>query len=575
MSRVLFRFAAVLVLLGAGAAYLAGRPQASRPNVLLVTIDTLRPDAVGEGKGTPAIDGFVASATRFRRARSVAPLTLTAHMSMFTGLSPAAHAIHDNVTTPLPPREHRPFPLIAEELKDAGYRTAAFVASAALAPASGVAGGFDLYDCPTEREEQAASYVPGEKRVLAAVEWIRSAARDRPWFVWVHLYDPHAPYHLFPGDDLRPATRDRESLAALYAGEVCRADAALGALLASIDRATVVLVASDHGEGLGEHGEAEHGPLCYGATIDAFLAVRAPGFRPGTVDDGLRSLVDVAPTLRSLCGLPSRTSDGSDLAGPPHGTLVAESLIAWRMHGWGQCFSVTDGVFTLVESGSRLELFDRRTDPHETRPLPLTLPAYEKLDRALEGFRSSVAAAAYDGDPFTSIPAYGTLRRHVSGYLPRHENAKLRDPRAHLAAWMSCATVPGIIRMALQRRDPRPLNEALRRIARLEKEAPGSPRIPYHRAAVYGALGQLTGERSWLSLAAWAELDAIGKGYADPGSVRMLIGYATASGDREVVHALGRERAALRLDRETAAALARALVWAESGSEPSALRAAR
>jgi hypothetical protein len=403
--------------------------------------------------------------------------------------------------------------------------------------------------------------------VKAAIEWIRSAPRDRPWFVWVHIYDPHAPYHSFPGDGARAASRDGDSLAALYAGEVRRADAAFEKLIAAVDPSTVVVVASDHGEGLGEHDEAEHGPLCYGTTVDTFLAVRAPGFRAGAVDDGLRSVADIAPTLRSLCGLAPRQADGADLAGPPHTTLIAESLIAWRMHGFGQCFSATDGFFTLVESGSRLELFDRRKDPHETKPLPLSLPAYEQLDRALEAFRSAGGAAAYEGDPFSSIPPYGTLRRHVSGYLPRHENAKLPDPRAHLAAWMSCETVPGIVHMALLRRDPRLLDEALRRITRFEKEAPGSPRVGYHRAAVYAALGQLRGDRSWLSQAAWAELDAIGKGYGDPGPVRMLLGYATASGDRDVVRALGQQRDALRLDPDTASTLARALAWAEGERE--------
>lgn len=509
----------------------------ARPNVLIVTIDTLRPDAIGEG--TPAIGAFLESATTFDHARTVAPLTLVAHVSMFTGLMPQRHAIHDNVTEPLPPRGARGFPLLAEEMRDAGYATAGFAASAALAPATGIAGGFEVYDCPTAGEGAGGDgYVVGEERVRAAIEWMRGAPGGRPWLVWVHLYDPHAPYRPFPGDAARPASHDGDAPAALYAGEVRRADAAFERLVEAAGPDTVVVLASDHGEGLGEHGEVEHGPLCYGSTIDVLLAVRAPGFRAGVRDTELRSVADLAPTVRNLCGLEARDADGRDLRGAGHATLVAESLISWRMHNWGQALAVTDGRFTLVESGARLELFDRISDPHETFPRPLTLPAYETLDRALEAFRSTGSAPAHEGEMYASVPPYGLVRRDVSGYLSRHENARLPDPRALLDPWMSMEAVPVIVRMALDRKDPAPLNEAFRRITRMEHAEPRSPRIPHYRAAVFAALAEITGERAWYAQAAWAQFDAIDKGYTSAGSIRLLLQYAAAGEDRDVLCAL-------------------------------------
>jgi len=542
---------AVILLLVLGAC--SRTPE--HPSVLVVTIDTLRADAVGHGRGTPAIDGFLRAAAHFPNARTVAPLTLPAHVSLFTGLIPAHHGIHDNVTEPLPARAARPFPLLAEEYRDAGYATAAFVARAVLAPETGLAGGFDVYECPAAGDASLddAGEVVAEERIRDAIAWMRERP-EGPWFAWVHLYDPHTPYLPYPGDAARPGTTPGEPLAALYAGEVRRADAAFEQLLAAAGKDTIVVLASDHGEGLGEHEEMEHGPLCYGTTVDLVLALRAPGLRSDA--KGLRSITDVAPTLRRLCNLPAQESDGGRLDGPPHDTLVSESLFLWRIHGWGQCFSVSDGRHTLVESGPRQELFDRRDDPGEREALPLTLPAYEKLDRALSRFRSAQLQQA-DGDVFSSIPAYGVLRRDDSRYLPRHENAQLLDPQANLRTWMAMETVPGIIRVALDRKDPAPLHQALALLADLERKTPTSPRVPHYRAGVCQALAKLTGDPSWYGKAAWAELDAIGKGY-DRKTIGPAIEFAVEAKDpaalRKLVELLTERRR--KLDAETAAALA-------------------
>jgi arylsulfatase A-like enzyme len=504
-----------------------------RPNVLVVTIDTLRPDALGPG--TPAIQAFFREATRYPRARTVVPLTLPSHTSMFTGLFPMRHGIHDNVTEPLPPAEQRAFPLLAEQFRDAGYATAAFVSRAVLARQTGIAGGFDVFECPVWEEQQAE--VVGEDRIKGAIAWMKGARRGKPWFLWVHFFDPHAPYLPYPGDGVRAPSRPEDPDRLLYEGEVRCTDAAFEKLLREVPRDTIVVVCSDHGEGLYAHGESTHGPLCYSSTIDAVLAVRAPGFTRGAVDSGLRSVADVTPTLRALCGLPALSADGLDLKGPGHETLVAESLLTWSTHGWGQCFAVTDGLFTLVESGPRLELFDRREDPGETLPLALDHPAYEKLDRALEAFRGGPVATG-EGDLFPSVSPYGELRLRGIRYLSRADNARLLDPVKHLKSWAMLAAIPPLVRLCLERRDAAPLENALRVVDDIERKSPGTPRIDHSRAEIHAAYGEITGDPAHYVEAARAELKAIEKGYVQAETILPAISYCLKASEAEVFRAL-------------------------------------
>ncbi|MCK6458398.1 MAG: sulfatase [Planctomycetes bacterium] len=543
----------LLVLLAA-----CGGKAPERPNVLVVTIDTLRPDALGAG--TPAINAFFREATRFPAARTVVPLTLPAHTSIFTGLHPSDHGIHDNVTEPLPPREKRPFPLLAEQFRDAGYATAAFAARPVLAAPTGIASGFDLYDCPLNEGiwQEEGGYVPAEERVRAPLAWIEGRAPGKPWFVWVHFFDPHAPYRAFPGDAQRAPTREGDSLAARYAGEVRRVDAAIEKLLREVPGGTVVVLASDHGEALHEHEEPTHGPLCYGSTIDAVLAVRGGGFAKGAEDRGLRSVMDIAPTLRRICGLAAVEGEGRDLSGPPHETLVAESLFTWAIHGWGQAFSVTDGDFSLVEGGSSVEFFDRRKDPGETVPLPFSHPAYEKLDRALERFRSRSWSAG--GDLLASVPPYGELRRHGGGYLSRHENKKLRSPRAYLRYWAMLEGIPPLIKACSARRDAAPLSAALRTLEEIQKAIPESPRVDHYRAGVLAAMAEINGVPAKYGEAAWADLAAIEKGYVQDETILPTISYCVAAPDAEALRTLLRllKRSGRAPTKEAGQALAEA-----------------
>ena len=203
----------------------------SRPNVLVVTLDTTRYDAMGPH--TPSFNALAARGVQFRHAYATVPQTLPSHASMFTGLYPAGHGVHEN-GRPL----HEKHPLIAEKLKNAGYATGAFVSAFALAKRFGLARGFDVYDEPSLPERNA------KETTDRALAWLSSQSAG-PLFLWVHYYDPHYPY-----------TPD-------YRGEVAFMDAELGRLVAAFEGKgdAAIIVLADHGEGLGEHGEQQHGNL--------------------------------------------------------------------------------------------------------------------------------------------------------------------------------------------------------------------------------------------------------------------------------------------------------------------------
>jgi arylsulfatase A-like enzyme len=416
--------AAVLLLVRGG----AGAP----PSVLLVTVDTMRADAYGED--TPALAELAARGRRFTAARTPVPLTLPGHATAMTGLLPAAHGLRDNTAAPLAPAAERGFPLLAEELAAAGYATAAFVASDVLDRRYGLDSGFSEYRSPPPPAPGQPRFgaLTAEEQVARVLRWLDARPKDRPFFVWLHLWEPHDPYEPWAGDARRAGTAETDPPAELYRGEVRRADAALEAVLARVDpERTVVVVTSDHGESLGEHGEATHGHLCHGATMRVPLVLAGPGVPAGT-EARPCSLEDVAPTLRRLCGLAPRPGDGRDLLDlPPRRVLVGESLYANRLYGWAQVTSAADGSHSLVDAGPRVELFDLAADPGETAPLPLEHPAYEELDRAIVAYRGRHPAPpgevlAPEGTP------YGSLRMPRDRFLPPAENAALPDVRDHL-----------------------------------------------------------------------------------------------------------------------------------------------
>ena len=364
MSRVLLAFACVLAAAGS-ASHRAPDGANRRPlGVLLVTLDTARADRLSPygfvGARMPHLERLAREGVLFEQAFSVAPLTLPAHVSLFTGLLPPSHAVRDNADEPLSAAHST----LAERLQARGFKTGAFVGSVVLQSDRGLAQGFDTYrDVPSQPGAPSMRQRPGNLVVDEAIEWLEGT-RGAPFLLWAHLYDPHAPYD--PPDPYRRAHADP------YVGELLFADAQLGRLLAALDRLhladrTIVVVTGDHGEGLGDHGEDTHGLLVYDSVLRVPLIVRAPAIRPRRIADVAR-LIDVAPTVLDLLGLDGPPSDGTSLVRALNGGRLdleayAESLYPARM-GRAPLHALREGRFKLID-GPQPELYDLERDPFE------------------------------------------------------------------------------------------------------------------------------------------------------------------------------------------------------------------
>ncbi len=417
--------AAVFPLLpGCGSEAPAGN---ARKNLLVVSVDTLRYDAVGfMGKSpspTPALDALAAESVVFEEAYTVAPVTLPAHTSLLTGLYPSAHGIRDNGDKRLPPSAET----LAELLAAEGYRCEAAVAAFVLNQCFGLDQGFEEYYAPSRgmsSMELAVPQVPGNEiveRALAAIDAL--AADERPFFYFVHLYDPHAP-HDAPGVDRSG------SKSARYEGDVRFTDVQLSRLFSGLKARglwedLVVLFTADHGEGLEDGKEETHGFFVFDQTMRVPLVLRHPDLSPARVE-GVVSLVDVVPTLLELLEvLPPRDLDGVSLADAARGTepvaertIAIESYLPYLSNGWSPFQGAVRGRHKLIRS-KRLELYDRVADPAEEKNLfreddatarelrgeveRLFDPSRHKLEREVVELDASdrelMAALGYAGTP--------------------------------------------------------------------------------------------------------------------------------------------------------------------------------
>lgn len=328
----------------------AETPSASKPSILLVTLDTTRFDAIGAG--TPSFNALAARSRNFQYAYATAPQTLPSHSSMLTGLYPGGHGVHENARY-LGAQQ----PLAQEKLAAAGYRTAAFVSAFPLARRFGLARGFETYDDATD---------PGvaERNAKAttdrAIVWLQNA--NGPVFLWVHYYDPHYPYV--------PSYRD----------EITNMDAQLGRLLAAYERVAgekAIVVAADHGEGLGDHGEAEHGNLLYQSVMHVPLLVAGPGITPG-VDATPVSTRRIFHTLLDFAGLSSELS----LRGDAKEVVVGEAMGPFLQYGWQPQVMAVDGRHKAIHVGAT-EVYDVVADPKETRDLGASATLSREARKAL------------------------------------------------------------------------------------------------------------------------------------------------------------------------------------------------
>ena len=378
----------------------------AHPNVLLVTLDTTRADHMGaygaSRASTPAFDRMAKEGTLFERAWSATPLTTPSHASVMTGLYPQAHGVRNNGRFRLPDSTAT----IAEAFTAAGYRTGAFVGAYPVARTFGFSQGFATYDDDFgdgERGDGRSERTAAEVNARA-LPWLQEAlSGTQPFFAWIHYYDAHIPYEPPPPYSERFAGRP-------YDGEIAFADAELARVLdllaerGALDR-TVVVIAGDHGEGLGEHGETPHGLLVYEPTVHVPLVVRAPWkVERGARRRDLVSLVDIAPTIAGLAHIPFGASiDGRDvitkieapeaddpLAPGPGRTVYAESFFAAEEFGWAPLFAIRRGGMKWI-AAPRPERYDLDADPAEARDLARTEPA---KDDAMNALLAQVAAAS-------------------------------------------------------------------------------------------------------------------------------------------------------------------------------------
>jgi len=326
------------------------RLHAAQPNILLVTIDTLRADHLGcygyKQATSPNLDRFARKGVLFQNVFSSVPMTLPSHTTILSGLYPKEHGIRDNAHFRLTDR-----PFLQQILKKHGYNTAAFVSGATLSSSFGLNRGFDFYDDEFTGTERKAN-----ETTARALEWLKSVRT--PYFLWVHYFDPHAEYE--------PPEKFRKQFASLYDGEIAFVDSELSSLLSAVGSSAIVLVTADHGESLGEHGETTHSVFLYNATLKVPLILRGPGMKPGVRKDAV-SLADIAPTILELAGFAAETGarDGvSVFAKPVPRTSIAESLYAQRNFGYAPLYASVRQDKKYIQA-PQSEFYDLLADPSE------------------------------------------------------------------------------------------------------------------------------------------------------------------------------------------------------------------
>ena len=373
--------ASALVLSALGCARKAEAPR----HLVLVTIDTLRADRLGvygnKEVATPHLDRIAAEGTMAEQATAHVPLTRPSHVTLFTGRLPPQTGVRDNLSPAVVPR----VPLLAETLKKAGFVSAAFVSSVVLEPSSGLDRGFDTYAATFPESTGGVQFLStvqkkGDVTTREAIAWlegVRKANTPTPRiFLWLHLYDPHDPYEPPEPYATRYAGRP-------YDGEVAWSDELVGRLDDALARLglrdeAMLLVTSDHGEGLGEHGETLHGFFTYQTTLRIPFLTRGPGIKAGQRIGSTVRLVDVFPTVLDMLGV--QAPEGAHFAGTSLAPVFrgeanatepvtyAESLVPLLHFGWSDLRVLREGRWKYIQA-PRAELYDLATDPGEVKNL--------------------------------------------------------------------------------------------------------------------------------------------------------------------------------------------------------------
>jgi choline-sulfatase len=445
----------------------AGLRRPVAQSLVLVTIDTLRADHVGvygyAPARTPAIDALARQGVRFDHAYATAPITLPSHASILTGRYPPGHGSRHNLMAIDPG-----VPTLATILHDRGFATAAFVAAFPLDHRFGLARGFDVYGdrMPRDATGRPLNERPGRAVIDEALAWF-AGHRGTRFFLWVHLFEPHAPY----GD---PRNTPGRTTIQRYDDEIATADEQVGRLLQAVRAgapASAIVLAADHGEGLGEHGELTHSLFVYDTTLRVPLVVAGFSVPPAGIVADPVSLIDVAPTVLAMLGLPRADTDGIDLSPAftggrlPSRELYAESFAPLFDFGWSPLRSVRSSGWKYI-AAPRPELYKVDEDPNEARDRAASEPRsvaalrdrverYSPVDLPRESRRLDMAAAS-------RLRALG----YVSGGGAETPAAMRPDPKDRREEAARFA------RIASGEISGQPLREALQAILR---DDPGNP----------------------------------------------------------------------------------------------------
>jgi len=448
-TKIAFVSGAVLCVIAAGWYWVAVRGS-RHPNLILITIDTLRADHVGvygaKTGATPAIDALASRGVRFDQAQTAVPLTGPSHATILTGQYPPAHGVRGNVVFTLGTK----YPTLAVQLKRAGYVTGAFVGAYPVAAAFGFGQGFDTFN---EDFHETTVGDPGAERRAnevadAALRWLESSStkpglfeRGHPFFAWLHFYDPHAPYAP------PPPYRDRFS-GRPYDGEIAFTDAQVLRVLdwlraSGHDADTVVMLMADHGEGLGDHHEQMHAVLVYQSTMRIPMMVSGPGLPAGVVVPARVGTIDVVPTVMGLLGLDAeRSLPGRDLrplatAQPvPSAPLYGESLFGRLNCHWAVLRSSIKDDWKLI-LGAAPELYNLARDPEEAHDLAKAEPArVQSMSLELQQALLRMAPQGDKAQPNAATPEQEQQLRSLgytagSGGSGPLDDPRLPDPRTH------------------------------------------------------------------------------------------------------------------------------------------------
>jgi choline-sulfatase len=420
--------------------------QPQQRSIVLITIDTLRSDYLscnGSTKvKTPNLDSLAQQGVNFTRVRSAVPLTLPSHISIMTSLYPVKHGVRDNGIAQL----SNEYSTLAEALKSHGYQTAAFVGSFVLDHRFGLNQGFDVYNDRMPPDLTVLEKLEAERNADAVYsafsEWFVRNAKKQPYFVWIHFYDPHAPYN--PPELYRSKYPNDP-----YAGEVAFTDAVIGKVLNNLktqdSNNQIIAVVGDHGEGLGQHQEATHSLLIYNSTLQVPMIIDAPGLiSAGTTFPYLCRTIDLAPTLLDLAGIEN------DLRGQgislkksieqmkdPGIMSASESLYPKINLGWSELRGIENAQFHFIDA-PKPELYDVINDPDETKNLMNKQAAIAaNLQNTLHQLYQGSSSSAQNSQPEMDAETKEKLASlgYVSGSNTAPNQSSRIDPKDKMKVW--------------------------------------------------------------------------------------------------------------------------------------------